>query len=41
MIEHALEITERELGLARGPLTPVAELEVHVTDATLEREYDD
>ena len=41
LVEHASHPIARELGLARGPLTPVAELEVHVTDATLEREYDD
>jgi len=41
LVEHASHPIARELGLARGPLTPVAELEVHVTDATLERENDD
>ncbi len=44
---HTIEIVDQashpiaqELGLGRGPLTPAAELEVHVAEATLERDTD-
>ncbi len=41
LVEHASHPIARELGLPSGTLTPSAELEVHVADATLERENDD
>jgi hypothetical protein len=38
IVDHASHPIAQELGLGRGPLTPAAEIEVHVTDATLERD---
>jgi hypothetical protein len=40
IVEHASHPIVQQLGLAHGPLKPVAELEVHVDKATLERVFD-
>lgn len=40
IVEHASHPIAQQLGLAHGPLEPIAEIEVHVDKATLERVFE-